>query len=442
MATIDRVSSPIFGILLKPALFQIARKIHAVDADITALDLFEVLHRVLRRGDAYAEKHIPKKHGGWRLIQKPYDKLKTVQRCMLHGLLKYYYQATPVCHSFIGGRFEMTRSGVEVWRPGRSIVSNAWQHLGVRPKDAQKAPCWRKPISLFGVDLKDAYPSVSSERAFEIYHQIMGDPWTSQIMTWLSVYEGCLPQGAPTSPILFNLSCRGLDAALWESFSETPFCVTRYADDITLTSLEKEVPASVKERLVRICNQYGFSVNRAKDFYARDRQRVLRVTGVNIFPGEKRLGLPQPVMARFRAIIFYCLRTLDGLVKEKGFDFSSAEREICQIVGKIRGVAGFTRMVYGYLPKRIFDWNPGGWHRTKKILLRPEIQRALKSPAAKQSQTPKPESSETEKAFFADDDDFDFRPQREPEQLWLSPEIFDQYFRDAIDVATDYSIIS
>lgn len=437
MQTINSISNPIFGILLKPALVQILKSANA-DSDLLASDLAKALAKILVKKDAYKKTFIPKKSGGFREIQKPYDGLKTIQRFILHGLLARHYAPTPICHSFISGKFQNVAPGLEIWVPGRSIVSNAKAHIGLLPAGAGLRAAWRKPRALFSIDLKDAYPSISQERVFEIYQKIMGDPWTAQILTWLTTYEGCLPQGAPTSPVLFNLACRELDAALWEEFNREPYCVTRYADDITITSEEPKIPERAKERLVRITNQCGFVVNRDKDCYWRENQHTLRVTGINIFPAEQRLGLPKPVMEKFRAMVFHCSRILEGLAREKLRGLPAEEREIRQAVGRIRGIIGFAQMVYGgHLPKRLFNWNPAGWQGVKNTMLQPEIQGALKGACSGENpQTPK---SAAEKAFV---EYADFMQRRGPEQLWLSDEIFNDYFRDATDTVTDYSNVS
>ena len=44
-----------------------------------------------------------------------------------------------------------------------------------------------------------------------------------------------LPQGAPTSPAITNIICRGLDARLTRTAEELGFRYTRYADDITFS---------------------------------------------------------------------------------------------------------------------------------------------------------------------------------------------------------------
>lgn len=91
---------------------------------------------------------------------------------------------------------------------------------------------------------------------------------------------GVLPQGAPTSPMLSNLSARILDEKLTEYADQHGFIYTRYADDITLSTVDLHATLSVgniHRSVTGIIRRSRFKVNDKKT----------RVAG----PGSKKLVL-------------------------------------------------------------------------------------------------------------------------------------------------------
>ena len=56
----------------------------------------------------------------------------------------------------------------------------------------------------------------------------------------LTCYEGKLPQGAPTSPIITNLVCNILDMRLLKIAKKYRVVYTRYADDMTCSTNDKK----------------------------------------------------------------------------------------------------------------------------------------------------------------------------------------------------------
>jgi RNA-directed DNA polymerase len=55
-------------------------------------------------------------------------------------------------------------------------------------------------------------------------------------LTLLTTYEGKLPIGAPTSPVISNFICYQLDSDLIDFCGENHLTFTRYADDLTFSS--------------------------------------------------------------------------------------------------------------------------------------------------------------------------------------------------------------
>ena len=144
---------------------------------------------------------------------------------------------------------------------------------------------------------------------------------------------GVLPQGAPTSPVISNLICRGLDARLFGLASSNNGAYTRYADDLTF-SFKEETPKLGRFRwwVDQICHQEGFVVKQSKFRVIRRSQRQ-SVTGIVV---NDVLRVPRHARRRFRAILHNC--------RTKGV--ASQARGKPGFAGYLRGFASYIHMVH------------------------------------------------------------------------------------------------
>nr|WP_314785037.1 reverse transcriptase domain-containing protein [Olsenella uli] len=155
----------------------------------------------------YIRQEAPKKNGGIRVISAPRGDLKAVQRKIGEGLSEKY-SVLPCVQGFVGGR---------------SVATNAHEHI-------------RKKF-LLSLDLKDFFPSISSGRVHELFLKFFRFPSeVTDILTNLVCDSGCLPQGAPTSPIISNIICYKMDRALLSFAAANKIEYTRYADDLTFST--------------------------------------------------------------------------------------------------------------------------------------------------------------------------------------------------------------
>ncbi len=157
------------------------------------------------RGYDYTRFTVPKRRGGVRTIDAPGEKLKALQRNILHKLLN---PLTP--HRAATG-----------FVPGRSIVDNARPHAGQGV--------------VINLDLADFFPSVTDKQVEQVFTAMNWEAEAATILSRLCTLEGRLPQGAPTSPALSNLVCRKLDARLSALAEHFDGHYTRYADDLTFS---------------------------------------------------------------------------------------------------------------------------------------------------------------------------------------------------------------
>ena len=57
------------------------------------------------------------------------------------------------------------------------------------------------------------------------------------VIAQIACYNGCLPQGAPSSPIITNLICQVLDMRLLKIAKKYKLDYTRYADDFSFSTI-------------------------------------------------------------------------------------------------------------------------------------------------------------------------------------------------------------
>ncbi|MGV8131529.1 MAG: retron St85 family RNA-directed DNA polymerase [Candidatus Pacearchaeota archaeon] len=216
----------------------------------------------------YLRFSILKRSGKKRIIDAPAENLKILQRKILDTIL-YEYLAHPISHGFV---------------QYRSPKTNALMH--------------KQAAVVLNVDIKDFFPTITEQRVLNLFKYlttktgIMGyaAPITLSdedctILAKLCTHKGKVPQGASTSPMISNLICLGMDKEL-KALAETKNCtVTRYADDITISSEDPKIDIGAFLRPIStIVHKYGFILNKQKTRILRKHKRQ-EVTGVVINEG-------------------------------------------------------------------------------------------------------------------------------------------------------------
>lgn len=298
--------------------------------EIRPTDLAKLLAS-LRKGGEYRDFTIPKKSGGDRSIASPSDNLKYVQR-KLSWIFSLVYKARAAVHGFY---------------PERGILTNAYLHSRKR--------------TVLNLDLKDFFPSIHFGR---IRGMFMAKPYmfsneVASILANLCCKGGLLPQGAPTSPVISNMICRGLDFALYKLAKELRCTYTRYADDITFSltrgglSEELVVPLGNEygcgKKLTDIIEAKGFKINTKKVRIRFSAQRQ-EVTGlvVNRFPNIKR-----DYLRNLRAVLYGCSKFGLDMVAKNYFTKFNTKVKIAKgnegekLKEVLRGKINFVREIKG-----------------------------------------------------------------------------------------------
>jgi RNA-directed DNA polymerase len=236
----------------------------------------------------YRSFEIPKRDGTARTIHTPSPALKKLQKRLL-PLLEELYVAPPSVTGCI---------------KGLSALHNAALHERRR--------------YILNLDLEAFYDSIHFKRVVGILSSARYSlhPSVSTAIAQLCCFEGKLPAGAPTSGILANVVAGPLDSALLRFAKRNRLRVSRYVDDITISSnSSRNIDSCLSEPsdgrpllkgkdilsddIFRIISSSGFSVKDRKVIFTSRISRQ-QVTGVIV---NERLNVPRPMIQSIRGAL-------------------------------------------------------------------------------------------------------------------------------------------
>ncbi len=225
---------------------------------------------------------IAKRSGGERMISAPVAGLKSILMA-LNTILTAAYTPSPHTMGFVAGR---------------SVVDNAKAHLGQN--------------YIYNIDLEEFFPSIDKSRIWKRltlppfnYPSKLADIIAGLCTMRLESSDGTtryvLPQGAPTSPIVSNIICEKLDRQLGGLARRFGLRYTRYADDITFSSMHyvySEDGEFIAE-LRRIIADNHFTINPRKTRLER-RGEHQEVTGLTL---SDRVNVSRSYCRELRTIL-------------------------------------------------------------------------------------------------------------------------------------------
>jgi len=266
----------------------------------------------------YDSFSIPKPSGGYRHIENPYPGLKSIQRKLnryLQGI--YWLHKTHAAYGFI---IDVKKSA------DRNIYTNAARHLN---RDY-----------LLNMDFKDFFHSISENSVTKMLKSFPFHFSTevSSTITQLVTYKGRLPMGAPTSPVLTNLYCIGLDRDIKAHCDMYNICYTRYADDMSFSSRER-ILVSSKDRIESIGQKYHLSINHNKTKWYGPTD-IKKVTGLIV---SDRIDIPPVLIEDTRKEI----AKLKNIIEVNRRYYNQKNRWIMHHQQKIRGYIQFVRQAKG-----------------------------------------------------------------------------------------------
>lgn len=235
----------------------------------------ELLDRMIVHPERYYRSFkIPKRQGGEREISAPYPALMKVQRWIYDNILLPTAKLPDYVTGFI---------------PGKSILDNATPHIGGQ--------------FVLKMDIKDFFPSITIDRVIMVFKKLGYHHRLSYALAALCCSNGCLPQGAPTSPILSNIIAKRLDKRIIGFVQKIGLHYTRYADDITISG--NVIQLSHIRFIERIIKEEGFVPNLTKTKILGPKVKKI-ITGVSISSGKATI--PRNMKREIRQQMFYIER--------------------------------------------------------------------------------------------------------------------------------------
>lgn len=261
---------------------------------------------------------IPKKSGGERIIHAPKNELKVLQKKLSNVLWEAYLESLEIKSKEKGFKIPNLSHAFE---KNKSIITNSQIH--------------RNKKYVLNIDLKNFFDSFNfgRVRGFFIKDRDFGTtPEIATVIAQIACYQGKLPQGAPSSPIITNLITRILDYRIVKIAKKYRFTYTRYADDMTFSTnreLNSNKLRTTKElerflaELEKLIISSGFEINPQKTRLSDSMQRQ-EVTGIVV---NKKISIKREYIKNTRAMAF-------KLFKDGHFVIDGKRGTIDQLTGR------------------------------------------------------------------------------------------------------------
>jgi len=283
------------------------------------LDLEEIINN-----PTYKQYAIRKKNGGERKICAPEKNLKKIQRRLNYFLQAYYLWIKPkevhgfVIHPHYLGKY-------------CNIVENAKVHT-------QKK-------HVLNIDLKDFFPSITAKQVKNIFTSSYFN-YTEEIanaLTLLVTYEGKLPTGAPTSPVISNFVCYQLDSDLINFCKDNQLAFTRYADDLTFSSNTVISTDNLLE-IINLIKKNNFIINEKK-LRLKNCNRKQTVTGLTV---NEIVNVDRKLLKKIRAML-HDLTTngIEEAVKRHFANTNLEQTASAKFIHRLEGYINFVGQVRG-----------------------------------------------------------------------------------------------
>ena len=245
----------------------------------------------------YHWRCLPKRRGGYRLLEIPKCTLKALQRRIHRHLLQHL-----PCHSAAFG-----------FRRDSQALNHARLHQG-------------QPVVL-KFDLQDCFLRVNGWQVYQAFRALgYADPLSRYLMALCThrlhktalaalpltatqqqlAQQNHLPQGAPSSPLLSHFALRAVDQRLAALAATLDASYSRYADDLVLSGgqqLQRRF-RSIEQSIGSILLANGFALNYRKSACLTQARRQ-QITGVVV---NQHLNIPRREYEALKAELTNCVR--------------------------------------------------------------------------------------------------------------------------------------
>jgi RNA-directed DNA polymerase from retron ec67 len=266
----------------------------------------------------YTTFTIPKKNGGERVIHAPKKELKFLQKKLADILWECYLESLESKYKDKNFKIPVLSHAFE---KGKSIITNSQMH--------------RNKKYILNIDLKNFFDSFNFGRVRGFFikdRDFAVSPEIATVIAQIACYQGKLPQGAPSSPIITNLITRILDYRIVKIAKKYRFTYSRYADDMTFSTnreLNSNKLRATKElekfltELEEVINSSGFEINSKKTRLSNNMKRQ-EVTGLVV---NKKINVKREYIKNTRAMAFQ-------LYKDGAFEIDKKPGTLSQLTGR------------------------------------------------------------------------------------------------------------
>ncbi|GAB4247168.1 MAG: hypothetical protein Kow0027_08770 [Saprospiraceae bacterium] len=288
----------------------------------------------------YKECFIPKKNGNQRKINTPDNYLKRVQT-LLNRLLQIIFE-------------DYANHNSNGFLDGRNILRNAKPHTNKK--------------YVLNIDIEDFFPSIEFRRIKSVLEL---NPFNLKeqkeriafVIANIVTYNNCLPQGAPTSPIISNIVTQRLDRKLTKLAITNRIRYSRYADDITFSTNKDIFNEDFIKKIATIIEEEKFKINSNKTRIRTSMNRQ-EVTGLIV---NQKVNVKRKYLQSVRAMlnnwekkgIEFAQKKYDYHKKkvDQNIDFRNSLRGHIDFIGSIKGkdnpVYSKLKLRYEYLYNRL-----------------------------------------------------------------------------------------
>ncbi len=257
----------------------------------------------LESSKKYTEFTVEKSNKELRKIATPTDSLKRLQKKLMLFLQDCYFEIEELKKYKVNYNDKKNKPiffNAHGFLTNRSIITNALKHKNKR--------------YVLNIDLKDFFPSINFARVYGFFNKNKYFKLSKEVSAFIAhivCFNGKLPQGTPTSPIISNLLTMNLDSSLNILSSKYKLTYTRYADDITFSTNLRDFPKDIAyinennewklgETLINIVKRNYFEVNDSKTRmqYKTSRQEV---TGLIV---NRKVNIKRKYIREVRAAIY------------------------------------------------------------------------------------------------------------------------------------------
>ena len=221
---------------------------------------------------------IPKRSGGFRIIEAPDPELKLTQQRLINPISKQY-RVSCFAHAF---------------QPYKNIVTMAGSHVG------------REYVGC--LDITDFFPSITLI-LFTSHARLV--PYNPDRPDIAELVNPCfhdfgdgkgerLPQGAPTSPLLSNIFMHNFDWIMAHSAGRLDCNYSRYADDLVFSG-------NTRSHIKVLFKIAGYYLGKMKLKINQEKTKIMHRSGRQLVCGiivNKKINLPRKFKKNLRAEIF------------------------------------------------------------------------------------------------------------------------------------------